>query len=212
MDAEGAPPPPAGDGLAERLTAAGAPVILPAGLASTWLTLYEAPPPKLTLSTLVRPGKPPIELMCVETGRTDLHTYAPFLKAEFKEGTIYVYCRMPGCVRGGVAFKLVTDGKVGMGNLIKHFMSKACPRAVLTLKDFTSLMGGGAPGEDEPAAALVVAGAKTPRPTPPLPPLLLFDPPNSAACLSTPPPTPAPPHLSVVNGDHHPRRHHLISR
>ena len=121
------------EAITARLLAVNAPQHLPPALQGAWLTMAEAKPPVLEDANLLVNGTT-IRTVVVAAGRTDLHTYAYFFNPLFKDGTLHATCCMPGCLRDE-SFKMVEHDRVVMGNVVRHLTSKACPRAILSLKD-----------------------------------------------------------------------------
>ena len=128
------------EAITARLLAAEAPQMLPSALRGAWLTMAEAIPPVLEYAILLVNGTT-IRTVVIAAGRTDLHTYAYFLKPLLKEGTLHATCCMPGCLRNE-SFKMFENDRIMMGNVVRHLTSKACPRARLSHKDLPAVTKG----------------------------------------------------------------------
>ena len=176
-DDEALPPPAAAaPNLAERLAAAGAPLHLPDAFKTPWLALSEAPPPTIDFVDIVTDGARR-KVSVVKTQRTALLTYAFALTPQLKDGSLYVVCDMPGCMRKA-PIKAVEGEKFAMGNIVKHFLSNMCPRALLASNELALLTGsaegpasGGAPSapRDEACTSLPATSTTSRLPTTPVP-------------------------------------------
>lgn len=157
-DDEALPPPAAAPNLAERLAAAGAPLHLPAAFKTPWLIISEAPPPIFEFAEILTDGARR-KVAVLKACATALLTYAFALTPQLKDGSLHVVCNMPGCTRE-TSIKAVEGEKIAMGNIVKHFLSTKCPRALLAPKELALLKGS---AEVPASGGGGGAGFKTPR-------------------------------------------------
>ena len=97
---------PVDDGVVARLLAAGAPADLPEKFRAAWLIVFEAKAPEIEHAEYTTDSGEKREGIFLRVGKTDLHTYAFYIKLVYKMGNLFARCRIGGCSNGEVRLAL----------------------------------------------------------------------------------------------------------